>query len=126
MKEIKLPDFLARSPGVVAEMLIPLGEVPGDRLLHLSGVRVVGVVDDGSRHSAQNSLNHIEKLRRCGKRHQFDDRANRQRSSFIVELIQRFKKETRIVPYDGIPSDLELSLCVVLVVQDFDHVHHGK
>src|SRR5215472_11146155 len=89
VKEIKLPDFLARSPGVVAEMLIPLGEVPGDRLLHLSGVRVVGVVDDGSRHSAQNSLNHIEKLRRCGKRHQFDDRANRQRSSFIVELIQR-------------------------------------
>ena len=76
-KEIKLPDFRTDAPGVVSEMLIPLAEVPRDRELHLRGVRVIGVIDDRPRHTAEDSLNDIEKL--CGRRkwYQFDDRANR-------------------------------------------------
>ena len=49
-------------------------------------------INDRSGHSAENTFDDVEKLRGCGKRNQFDYRADRQCSGFFVKPIQRFEK----------------------------------
>jgi len=106
LKKLKIPDFFTDSLRVVLEMLVPLGKVFRDCPLHMCRVRIIGVINDRSRHSTEHTFDHIEKLRGYRKRHQFDYRAGGERSGLVVEMIQRFEEQRGIVPCYRIPGDI--------------------
>jgi hypothetical protein len=62
LKEIKIPDVFAHSFRVVLEMCVSFGKVFRDRPLHMCRVRIIRVINDRSRHSAENTLDQAKEF----------------------------------------------------------------